>query len=71
MLGQNIDRVFRIGAAYRRFVVANQEPLRRIAANTTQLRWIVAPYRSNHPRWDVRGLQSDRQSGARMIFAHA
>ena len=41
MLGQNIDRVFRIGAAYRRFVVANQEPLRRIAANTTQLRWML------------------------------
>ena len=41
MLGENIDRVFRIGAAYRSFVVANQEPLRRIAANTTQLRWML------------------------------
>jgi hypothetical protein len=41
MLGQNIDRVFRIGPAYRGFVVANQEPLRRIAANTTQLRWML------------------------------
>jgi hypothetical protein len=41
MLGQNIDRVFRIGAAYRDFVVANEEPLRRIAANTTQLRWML------------------------------
>jgi hypothetical protein len=39
MLGQHIDPVFRIGAAYRGFVIANQEPLRRIAANTTQLRW--------------------------------
>lgn len=41
MLGQNIDRVFRIGAAYRGFIIANQEPLRRIAANTTQLRWML------------------------------
>jgi hypothetical protein len=41
MLGQNIDRVFRIGAAYRSFVFANQDPLRRIAANTTQLRWML------------------------------
>jgi hypothetical protein len=41
MLGQNIDRVFRIGAAYRGFVIANQEPLRRIAANNTQLRWML------------------------------
>jgi len=41
MIGDNIDRVFRIGAAYRGFVVANQEPLRRMAANTTQLRWML------------------------------
>lgn len=41
MLGQNIDRVLRIGAAYRGFVVANEAPLRRIAANTTQLRWML------------------------------
>jgi hypothetical protein len=41
MLGRHIDRVFGIGAAYRRFVTTNEEPLRRIAANTPQLRWMV------------------------------
>ena len=41
MLGQNIDRVFRVGTAYRGFIIANQEPLRRIAENTTQLRWML------------------------------
>jgi hypothetical protein len=41
MLGENIDRVFRVGPAYRRFVVANQGPLRQIAANTGQSRWML------------------------------
>jgi hypothetical protein len=41
MLGQHIDRVFSVGAAYRHFVIANQEPLRHIAANTAQLRWML------------------------------
>jgi hypothetical protein len=43
MLGQHVDRVFRVGMAYQRFIIANQEPLRRIAANTSQLRWML-PY---------------------------
>ncbi|MBV9152173.1 MAG: hypothetical protein JO204_10410 [Alphaproteobacteria bacterium] len=41
MLGQNIDRIFHIGEAYRKFIIANEEPLRRIASNTTQLRWML------------------------------
>jgi hypothetical protein len=41
MLGQNIDRVLRVGAAYRRFVIANQGPLRHIAANTGQSGWML------------------------------
>jgi hypothetical protein len=56
MLGQNIDRMFRIGAAYRGFVIANEEPLRRMAANNTQLRWmsphidrIIQEGASEHP----------------------
>jgi len=43
MLGQNVDRVFRVGAAFQRFVAANQEPLRQIAANTGQSGWML-PY---------------------------
>ncbi len=42
MLGQNIDRVFRVSAAYRRFVIANRKPLRELAANTQQLRWMLS-----------------------------
>jgi len=41
MLGQNIDRVLRVGSAYRRFVIANQRPLRQIAANTGQSGWML------------------------------
>jgi hypothetical protein len=40
MLGHNIDRMLRVGAAYRRFVIANQAPLRQIAANTGQSTWM-------------------------------
>ena len=41
MLGQNVDRVFRVGAAHRRFVVANQEPLRQIAVTNGQSGWML------------------------------
>jgi transcriptional regulator with XRE-family HTH domain len=40
-LGGHIDRAFRIGAIYRRFVIENQEPLRRIATNSIHLRWML------------------------------
>jgi hypothetical protein len=40
VLGQNIDRVLGVGIAYRRFVIANQGPLRQIAANTGQSGWM-------------------------------
>jgi biotin carboxyl carrier protein len=40
MLGHNIDRMLRVGAAYRRFVIANQAPLRQIADNTGQSTWM-------------------------------
>jgi transcriptional regulator with XRE-family HTH domain len=40
-LGGHIDRAFRIGAIYRRFVIDNQEPLHRIATNSVHLRWML------------------------------
>jgi hypothetical protein len=40
-LGGHIDRALRIGAIYRRFVIDNQEPLRRIATNSVHLRWML------------------------------
>ncbi len=41
MLGQNIDRVFRLGTAYRRFVITNEKHLRGIATNSSHLRWML------------------------------
>jgi hypothetical protein len=58
MLGANIDRVFRIGETYRRFVIENQEPLRRIAANSVQLRWMLP----HIERIVTSGTQRDRSS---------
>jgi hypothetical protein len=42
-IGDGVDRVVKAGPAFRRFVVANETPLRQIASNTTSMRWLV-PY---------------------------